>query len=243
MASGTRAPFAPQGAGQGAQPGTERGSAMTEKIQERAIEGSRQVRGPPGLRGARQGLVRPKRGSRVDPGRQGRGRDRVHRRRRPRGHRQGPPPKRTPAGCRQRMEIAAARWLAEHAEELADITVRFDLIALMVIDDKRAPAEAPHQRPSDAGSSPIRPIKPLSGRHRISPRGSAPGGAYTEGLSRAAGGSRTPLRRDPRMRASRTCAAASRGASNRSPRASRAPTSSSVLERMPSIISAFSSRL
>ena len=43
-----------------------------------------------------------------------------------------------PAGCRQRMEIAAARWLAEHAEELADITVRFDLIALMAIDDKRA---------------------------------------------------------------------------------------------------------
>ena len=42
------------------------------------------------------------------------------------------------AGSRQRMEIAAARWLAEHAEELADITVRFDLIALMVIDDKRA---------------------------------------------------------------------------------------------------------
>ena len=47
-------------------------------------------------------------------------------------------PEEDPAGCRQRMEIAAARWLAEHAEELADITVRFDLIALMVIDDKRA---------------------------------------------------------------------------------------------------------
>lgn len=43
-----------------------------------------------------------------------------------------------PAGCRQRMEIAAARWLAEHAEELSDIAVRFDLIALMAIDDKRA---------------------------------------------------------------------------------------------------------
>ena len=47
-------------------------------------------------------------------------------------------PEEDPVGCRQRMEIAAARWLAEHAEELADVTVRFDLIALMVIDEKRA---------------------------------------------------------------------------------------------------------
>lgn len=47
-------------------------------------------------------------------------------------------PEEDPAGCRQRMEIAAARWLAEHAEEFADVAIRFDLIVLMVIDESRA---------------------------------------------------------------------------------------------------------
>ena len=44
-------------------------------------------------------------------------------------------PEEDPVGCRQRMEIAAERWGAVHAEELAEVTVRGDLFAVMVVDD------------------------------------------------------------------------------------------------------------
>lgn len=43
------------------------------------------------------------------------------------------------AGSRQRMEIAAARWLSEQDdEELINVSVRFDAIAMLVFDENRA---------------------------------------------------------------------------------------------------------
>ncbi len=39
---------------------------------------------------------------------------------------------------RERLESAAAQWLAEHDDEPVDISVRFDAISMMVIDDSRA---------------------------------------------------------------------------------------------------------
>ena len=40
---------------------------------------------------------------------------------------------------RERLESAAAQWLAAHDdEELIDVSVRFDAISMMVIDDSRA---------------------------------------------------------------------------------------------------------
>ena len=41
---------------------------------------------------------------------------------------------------RERREIAAAAWLAEHGDdpELLDVTVRFDDIAMMVVGENRA---------------------------------------------------------------------------------------------------------
>ena len=39
---------------------------------------------------------------------------------------------------RERLESAAAQWLAEHDDEPVDVSVRFDAISMMVIDDRRA---------------------------------------------------------------------------------------------------------
>lgn len=41
---------------------------------------------------------------------------------------------------RERREIAAATWLSEHAdnEDIADTPVRFDSIAMMILNEKRA---------------------------------------------------------------------------------------------------------
>lgn len=43
-------------------------------------------------------------------------------------------------GTRQRMELAAAKWLAEHIddERLVDTPVRFDIVSMLVIGEDRA---------------------------------------------------------------------------------------------------------
>lgn len=43
-------------------------------------------------------------------------------------------------GSRQRMEINAARWLGEHADDpdLVDVTIRFDNISMLVVGEDRA---------------------------------------------------------------------------------------------------------
>lgn len=49
-------------------------------------------------------------------------------------------PEECPAGSRQRMEIAAAKWLSKHLddERFCGISIRFDMIAMMVLGSNRA---------------------------------------------------------------------------------------------------------
>ena len=44
------------------------------------------------------------------------------------------------SGKRERMEIAAAKWLAEHSDDdrFVDVTIRFDIISMLVIGSDRA---------------------------------------------------------------------------------------------------------